>query len=61
MNRDDKTVGIFLVIAVIAILGVAVLVSMAQCTHGHHVGVCGREYQAYKAGRKICTCTADHY
>lgn len=53
------------VLLTLIILGLIVLVMMAQmgnCSHGHHRGICGREYKSGKMQiKQICECVKDHY
>jgi hypothetical protein len=54
----------FWLIAGLLILGICVLLAGSPCQHGHHIGVCGREYR-HLVGKvyyaDACQCVQDHY
>jgi hypothetical protein len=65
MEKTNFThIGLLVVIAVVLIALVIAFLVGSHCSHGHHVGVCGREYRAY-AGKvtyiATCRCQEDHY
>lgn len=64
MTRDDFKAGCLVVLAIVVILATLIFVGMAHCTHGHHLGVCGREYRRQVGKSSMitkCECIEDHY
>lgn len=67
MNRHKRE--LILTIAAILLIGgvgmiTIVLMFRGNCNHGHHVGICGREFRI-QIGKvssvRICECQKDHY
>jgi hypothetical protein len=63
-ERRVEAVLILLIVGIIGVLVLGVMSGIKGCHHGHHQGVCGREYQTLVGKvltKKTCDCVKDHY
>lgn len=53
-----------IILVIIGLLALVALGSTGDCSHGHHQGICGRQYKTWSNKvqvKKTCECVKDHY